>query len=340
MPPESNESSESLIEHGSRQPPVLITGLPRSGTTWLVRSMNRHPKVLVFGETHFFSRRWIAPDKDGTYSPDKLESLWASLSTCPFWAAVPLKEDLGERGPGWFTRTSRDDIPAVIESARGMVGSNPRPGEVLDAVGRAFCLREGKSFWVEKTAIEGKHAARTIRNVPDARFILTMRDPVGFMRSYKYQGIQHGRSTRDFYVDRYHPFLAALVWRRSYRSLCKLKNRHPEQVSLHVLSSEANRRAALESICRQLGVEPADEIFEGLGQRVNSSSLGAEDRALDRADIAWLRALCSVEDPEMAISDEYPKTGFLDLLKSVPSIIRWGIRYILRYRNKKTIPTT
>lgn len=322
----------------SIQPPVLITGLPRSGTTWLVHSLNRHPEILVFGETHFFSRRWVAPGPDGTYSPQQVQSMWSNLATCPFWASVPLKEDLGTKGPGWLTRTSRDDVPELIETARTLVGPRPGPADMLGAIGRAFCAREGKSVWIEKTAEEGKCVGETMMRMPDARFIVTMRDPVGFLRSYKYQGSQSGSERRKFFSDRYHPILGALVWRRTYRSLLRLRNQYPDQVSMHVLCNSQNRRAALESACHHLGVPPDPAMYEALDAKVNSSSMGSAERILDREDIAWLRALCTVDDPELTISDDLPKTGSIDLLKSVPSIIRWALRYLLKYRRTKHVP--
>ena len=98
-----------------KQPVVLITGLPRSGTTWLVQSLNEHPEILAFGETHFFTRRWVRPSRNGRYTSAGLKRVWRNLSSCPFWAAVPLKKDLGKR-PGWFSRTSFDDLPEVLES--------------------------------------------------------------------------------------------------------------------------------------------------------------------------------------------------------------------------------
>ena len=315
----------------SKQPVVLITGLPRSGTTWLVHSLNMHPMILAFGETHFFTRRWIHPSQNGRYSPSELEALWKTLSSCPFWSSTPLKEELG-KFPGWFSKTSFDDLPQVISSARRLAGSEPTPADVLDSIGRAFCEREGKQFWVEKTASEGKNVLSTAKKMPDARFILTMREPVGFLLSYKYQGTQYSQEIRDRHERRYHPLLAVLIWRLTYRSIRKVQSQHPDRVSLHVLSDDEARRDALREICRQLGVETDDSIYGLIDRKVNSSSIIADDQTLTRSELACIRFLCRVDDPRLKPSQDLSGIGLLDLFKSMLTIPGWLIRNILKPR--------
>ena len=314
-----------------KQPAVLITGLPRSGTTWLVHSMNLHPMILAFGETHFFTKRWIHPSQNGRYSPSELDALWKTLSSCPFWSSTPLKEQLG-KSPGWFSNTSFDDLPEVISSARRLAGSDPTPADVLDSIGRAFCEREGKQFWVEKTASEGKNVLSTAKKMRDARFILTMREPVGFLLSYKYQGAQFNQEIRDRHEARYHPLLAVLIWRLTYRSIRKVQSQYPDRVSVCVLSDDQARRDALNEICRQLGVEPDDSMHDLMKTRVNSSAIKADERTLTRSELACIRFLCRVGDPRLKPSQDLSSIGLLDLFKSMLSIPGWVIRNIFKPR--------
>lgn len=314
-----------------KQPVVLITGLPRSGTTWLVQSLNEHPEILGFGETHFFTRRWVRPSRNGRYTSSGLSEVWRNLSSCPFWATVPLRKDLGKKA-GWLTRTSFDDLPEVIESARQLAGPNPTPAGVLDSIGRAFCKREGKSVWVEKTATQGKSVVSIAKKIPDAKFILMMREPVGFFRSYKFQGAQSSRSTREFHSRRYHPFIAALVWRLTYRATRKLRSRQPENTSVFVMSDDDQRRLVLEETCRILDVAPDDAMYGLIGVKVNSSDL-KNDRPLDRADLACIRFLCNVDDPGLEIDMDLSEAGVLEFLKAIATLPFWLIRYLRRPRS-------
>ncbi len=312
----------------SRQPIVLISGLPRSGTTWMVHSLNLHPKVLAFGETHFFSKRWVRTRRNGRYTSAGLRSLWSKLERCPFWASVPLKSDL-DTERGWLLGTSRDDIPDALRAARRMAGPDPTAAEVLDSIGRSFCEREGKSFWIEKTAVEGKQAHKIARRFPDARLLLTMRDPVGFFRSYKYQGVQLSDARRLFHQRRYHPLLAALIWRLSVRSALKAQAEFPDRVSVMFLRDEASMRVALDQACRAVGVESDDAMYELIGARVNSSELGTRERDLDAQDVAWIRLLCRSGDSRFSSSEDLDGFSLVALLKSLAGLIPWFCRNFL-----------
>jgi hypothetical protein len=322
-----DQGTNSIYSSDSKQPIVLITGLPRSGTTWLVQSLNLHPKILAFGEAHFFTQRWVRPLRNGRYSPAQLEDVWQKMSECPFWSSVPLKENLG-KSPGWFSQTSVEDLPEVIASARRIAGSDATPSDVLDSIGRAFCEREGKEFWVEKTATEGKNVLSTAKKIPDARFILTMREPMGFLRSYKYQGVQLKDKSRKMHAARYHPFAAACVWRLSHRSILKIQAKHPDRVSVVVLSDDQARREALQEICRHVGVEPDDAMYRMMSKKINSSDLKSGTRLLDRSDLAWIRFFCKVDDPRLKIDEDLSDIGVLDLFKSMLTIPFWAIRYL------------
>ena len=329
--PETHSSVKTSSMSDSKQPIVLITGLPRSGTTWLVHSLNLHPMILAFGETHFFTKRWIHPSQNGRYSPSELEAVWKKLASCPFWSTTPVRGQL-LKSAGWLSKTTFEDLPEVISSARRLAGSNPTPADVLDSIGRAFCEREGKQFWVEKTASEGKNVFSTAKKIPDARFILTMREPVGFLLSYKSQGTQLSQKARDRHATRYHPLLAAFIWRLTYRSIRKVQMQYPDRVSVHILSDDQARRDALHEVCRQLGVEPDDSIYGLIKKRVNSSVINTDERTLARSELACIRFLCRADDPRLKPSENLSDIGLLDLFKSILTIPGWLIRNILKPR--------
>ena len=141
--------------------PVFITGMPRSGTSWLVASLNAHPDITGFGEAEFFSKRWVAPTRDGSYSDDQLQQILANLRRCFFASTVPLAKDLEKQSLGWMRTLSRDDIPKLIDTVEESLELPVRPADLLDAVGRAFCESEGTRRWVEKSASEGAWMRRT-----------------------------------------------------------------------------------------------------------------------------------------------------------------------------------
>ena len=164
--------------------------------------------------------------------------------------------------------------------------------------------------------------------MPHARFILTMREPIGFFRSYKFQGTQSSRATRERHARRYHPLIAALVWRLTYRSTRKLCLRRPESASIFIMSDEEQRRLALEETCRILDVPPDDAMYALTETKVNSSDVKREERPLDTSDLACIRFLCNVEDPGLKIQMELSEVGVLAFLKAILTLPLWFIRFL------------
>ncbi|MCP4067807.1 MAG: sulfotransferase, partial [Phycisphaeraceae bacterium] len=53
-------------------PPRLIMGMPRGGTTAMTRALNADPRVAAYGESLFWGRHWVAPDDEGRLNADAL----------------------------------------------------------------------------------------------------------------------------------------------------------------------------------------------------------------------------------------------------------------------------
>lgn len=317
--------------------PVFITGMPRSGTSWLVHSLNAHPDISAFGEAQFFSTRWVAPSRNGFYSEDELQKALAHLRRCDFSSSVPLAEDLGRSSAGWMKRISRDDIPRLIDAAEESLDSPVRPIDLLDAVGRAFSECEGTKRWIEKTASEGAWMRRTIQHVPNARFIVTLRRPDGFMRSYKYQGLQRSPDARARHLRRYHPLLAAVVWRKSYNCAMYMLEKYPDQVSIHVLDGPESNREVLETACRFLEIEEHPDIFSIPPGSNSSFTSTTGSHELDQHDWVWLRLLCDVDDELVSIPGDAQRPGFPTLVASSLKLAPWSLRFVrdvsMRTRN-------
>jgi hypothetical protein len=142
------------LEHSERFSPTFIVGCPRSGTTLLASLCDRHSKIAVTPESHFFSR------------------------FCKKW--VP-------RGKSLFQSQELAQLFAECQYTRDF---NLSPGQILDRTGRgeialdkfycaaldSFASLRGKSFWIEKTPEHLLYADTIFDCYPDARMICIFRD--------------------------------------------------------------------------------------------------------------------------------------------------------------------
>src|ERR687897_57562 len=60
-------------ERGSNNPVFFVTGVGKSGTSWLMRTLDGHPDILCKGEGRFFAADWRRAnfDPEGTQAPGR-----------------------------------------------------------------------------------------------------------------------------------------------------------------------------------------------------------------------------------------------------------------------------
>ena len=99
----------------------FIVGMPRAGTSALIRALTLDPRVAAFGETLFFGRNWVEPDSAGRLDRSRIESA----------ADLIEKIELHPAGSDglWPTITSPS---AAIAGAMRRPGSDLTPGELFN----------------------------------------------------------------------------------------------------------------------------------------------------------------------------------------------------------------
>lgn len=263
-------------------PPRLdfVVGMPRSGSTWLGRALGRHPDVAVFGETCFYGRLYVAPRRDGSYGPEELERVrriqrtrdWETTTSDPTGGNPPWR-------PGEYA--------ALVDDVLAGLRPPVRPADVLSAIAAAVVARESRRRAVEKTPQHVHWLPRVAASFPDARFVLTIRDPYDYMASYKRLGRRlEGRARRALDRSWRHPLIAALFWRSYAASIERGLASYPERTLLvrteDLREHPARTLAGLQSF---LGLREADLAgTEG----ANSSFREGEPRALRATDIFWM----------------------------------------------------
>jgi hypothetical protein len=63
------------LERGSKTPVFFVTGVGKSGTSWLMRTLDGHPEILCKGEGRFFAADW----RRANFDPEGTQALASSL---------------------------------------------------------------------------------------------------------------------------------------------------------------------------------------------------------------------------------------------------------------------
>ena len=192
----------------------FIVGMPRAGTTFLSTLLNEHEEVCSTGETLFFGRFFIPPHDGINYNKRQISDLLKRFKTIRYHNSSQLK-----------IQNIYDNLDEEFEK----LGDFANPRQVFGAFGDAFKLAQKKSVFIEKTPHHIQYTDRILNFFPETKFIVLMRDPYEWMLSYKFQGSQKSTELRSIFKKIYHPITAALVWKKNYYAINRLKKYQSSQ---------------------------------------------------------------------------------------------------------------
>ena len=193
----------------------FIVGMSRSGTTWLSNSLNAHPSVTVFGETGFWGKMHIVP-KGRTYCPADYQQILEGLKGLD-------TQSLADGRYDYYSLSQR--LFAKLQDKN----SSLSPRELFDSLCEEIAAVDGKDKVLEKTPHHLNWLDRILHAYPEAKILITYRNPYDFMLSYKHQSDRKPEPLRTELKKMYHPLGCAIVYRGYVNSILKASSRYGKQ---------------------------------------------------------------------------------------------------------------
>jgi Sulfotransferase family len=151
--------------------PIFIVGPPRSGTELLRAILNSHPDVFIVAETHYFDD--LRPRlRSGRLSAAERERAFGYFLTLS--ANVYGLEDKSKD-----SSEVDNDFHSLAVNLGGSADS------VFVAHCRSQASAQGKKVWGEKTPRHLFRSADILEAFPEAKILVTMRDPRAVIASYR-----------------------------------------------------------------------------------------------------------------------------------------------------------
>ena len=305
--------------------PIFIVGPSRSGTGLVRHALNRHSRIWLTGETHYFDdlRPRMKGREESPLRP-------ADATTCEdYFLAIA-------RGRYASSADSR-------ESALGREDLRRRAAEIgvgADSYFEAFCrLRAsmaGKARWGEKTPRHVFRIDDILSRYPAAKVIALIRDPRAVVVSYRdFHARPLDNAEREALLAEdkqrakksYHVLLATLLWRAATRaSLYALRRHGPERVYLQRYEDlVAAPEEALRGLAGWVGVDYEEAMLDvnvvGSSHRIDREEAGISTEPVDR----WRKKL---KASEVAVVESCAGTLMDELGYERQSAGGWTFRHV------------
>lgn len=308
--PESPLLSREPISRSTDAPPVVVVGLPRSGTSFLAEALSHVRGWWVFDDLYALRRAdALGIGDDAPMTPGQVESFidwlgWqarARILTGVF--AVPALE-LGE-------------VDAFDAAMRATWRGRPvRWPQLVREWMTRLARHHGRSHWGYKAPQDFLHWQRLERLWPGVRVIFIHRDPRDMMASLKF--VRRG----DGDPRQYHPLAYALYWRQAAEMMVAAGEALGGRLlEVRYDALRANLPGELARLARYLGSEPGEPMDVG---RTNSSFAG--QRKLLSPTETWLVERCI----GAALTERgYAPSGLRGRLRDLPELARITGRFAL-----------
>ncbi|MDJ0788587.1 MAG: sulfotransferase [Myxococcota bacterium] len=259
------------------QGPVIVVGLPRSGSSFLSHVISQLGDCFIFDDL-YLHREAIGRDAMGRLSDAHLRELLHFLG----W------QIRARLRWGSYSRPNltEEDVEPMNESLVAAYSGREAPTwyELQREWMTRLALAASARIWGYKCPGEFTHVDQLIEHYPDARFIYLMRDPTNVLASYK-----NIAGSTDGTPGQYHPVVYASYWRSAASAYRRHVERYgPERVMLVRFEDlVADPKGQADRIADFIGTERAREIdtpapntsFPEGGRRGIS---GLEERILSR----------------------------------------------------------
>ena len=305
--------------------PVVIIGLPRSGTSFLSHVLTQLPDYYVFDDLYVLTQPAAKKAGNEPLSVSALEELLFFLG----WQ-IRARHRFGLYAIPEVSEERAEDLnDALRETFR------KAPGNVLELQAEwlvRLARAKGAGQWGFKMPKAFLQTKRLFEAYPGVKMICLMRQPEDVLSSYKNMPLEVGG---DGDPRRYHPLIYAFYWRLAARKCLEAEATYPGRVHMvrfHELI--ADPLATANEIAALLETEPAAEIHQP--EKPNSSYKGGDrkKRPLTGLEARLIRLICGREIERLGFetreSPAFKLADLADFLRSTFVCAAFHIGGLLR----------
>jgi hypothetical protein len=313
--------------------PIVLVGMPRSGSTLYSALLNQAKQVYLINDAYFLQE----VDKVNAWQKFECES--DARDFLKYVEALIIRRS-AVRNTSVLMNSARmtaDQLDAACTAISKVEVRDRNWHSILADIMTIAAESSGKKQWGWNTPQDLYHIERILSFFPATKFIFLMRDPFAVLKSFKYKPNKDSER-------RYHPLAQALAWKKAATTLHKATRQHPENVFLVKYEDLISKTPhEISRINNYLGIEiPTDLKLASLG--TNSSFRKQQStKRLGTKDIsnleAWLADSVLFEERQslgyISPRRDFSVKGLFPFLLQTGSFVRYYMVALLHSPNTR-----
>jgi len=291
-----------------QSPPVVVVGLPRSGTSFLSHVLSAIEDWYVFDD-FYLRRKAQGLGVRGPITPEQLKKL-AHWLTWQVRARIKWEVDFSKPA---CTLEDMDRMEELLYET--FCDSRLTWSELLEEFLVRLALLHGKTRWGYKAPGEFLHLEELLHLFPGTRFIFCLRDPRSVMSSYKFL------EGKDGTKNVYHPVAYAKYWALAQQTLEQIQQKG---LNVELVLFEDAVREPL-SLGRRLAEFLESDLNEvALPEGANTSFRSGTRKGITPTETWICERICRTEMEKLG----YSLNGASPRVHDVPDLLQTTFRFV------------
>lgn len=290
--------------------PVIVVGLPRSGSSFLASVLSQIDDWYVFDDLYIYQKVLAMNAAEGALNPELRDELIEFLG----WQLRARIRQVEFEPP----KLSLDEVEAFNEAMRETFAVQPVTWDaLLEEWMYRLALHHGKHRWGYKVPQDFMHAHGLAEAFPGVRFVFIYRDPRQVMASLKYV------HDADGHPWQYHPLPYAQYWRMAMEAMAEMHERYPGRVlgvKFEDLVADPDHAAG------ELAVFLESKVVGPIRAEKRNTSFAGEPRRSIGATEKWV---CERVAGEAMKARGYKLSGAKPKLTQLPELAWISLRFTL-----------
>jgi len=305
--------------------PIFIVGAPRSGTTLLAQILSNHPNIFIFNESLFYD---FIVSKQLEHKPKKemINLIYGHLS----YRIDMRMSGKGECSNRFGCRLPSKEAANIKCEFREMIATydnNITHREIFRGFLTIVAKNMGSIRWGEKTPNHVFSLDRIIKDFPQAKVINIVRDPIAFLKSYKFAWRQTGGKKESKNI--YHPIISSLLWLRSIKAFEKaitITNSSNSFFEIRYEDLVDDTEATIKKVCEFLGEPFVEEMLF-----INGSNTSFRKRyeTLPGWEVGICEKICTGSMRKYRYTEKRQSNiGIINWIKAIVTLIPFAFRSV------------